>query len=46
MAGEVTVVFFDQDVDPDDYEDYELWLREKLEDAGGISVIAVDIEEA
>jgi hypothetical protein len=45
MAAEVTVVFLDQDCDPNDSEDYVEWLRNNLEDQGGITVLAIETEE-
>lgn len=44
MAAEVTVVFRDDQFDPDN-EDYEDWLRGWLESQNGITVLAVETEE-
>lgn len=45
MSAEVTVVLLDQDCDPEEWADYADWLRQKLEDQGGIVVLDVDVQE-
>lgn len=44
MPGEVTVVFRDERFDPNN-EDYEVWLRERLEEDEGITVVSVETQE-
>ena len=43
-SAEVTVTFRDDEYDYDN-EDYESWLRGKLEEVAGITVMEVDIQE-
>ncbi len=44
MAAEVTVVFRDDEWHEEN-EDYELWLKSRLEEPVGITVMSIDIEE-
>jgi len=44
VAAEITVVYRDDEWHEEN-EDYETWLRGRLEEVAGISVMSVDIEE-